>query len=367
MTTFAYGLLPDELKRELCVQLLTEFGADKIVETTKGELRHRCTVPLAGHTDHDSVTASLNYRKLTFNCFVCQNAGGILWWIAVNRKETTEESHAWLQKNSGIGDVLDKDLFLRLLDQLFNPPRVEAAPMPTYGEQTLAQWSHERWGMFHPYLTEPWEPNNQGGREIPEKTLHQYSIGYCDEDHDWRYYQRIIIPLYWKGKLVGWQARKLSIDEDPDPTKYKNSPEAPRDRILYGDLDQRDLIVVESPMSVLRHSHHLPIVATLGANVTDMQVQLMHHYRRVILWFDPDKGGWAALQGTKNSPGLIARLKNYVELAVVPNTWAKTDPADLTEEEAEEEVERAVPFVLWKKPDPATLIPYRRSSRGVLH
>lgn len=358
-----FSILPDEQKRDLCIQLLEEFGVDRWNETQKGELQHQCSLPLGGHTDGNSMSASINYKRLVFACFVCGNKGGLLWWIAVNRRETSEQARAWLEKTSGIEKVLDLPILLKVLESLANPhSRHQLPPIPTYGESFLAPWSYERWGMFHPYLTDPWSPDpNEGGREIPEETLAKFEVGYCDEDVDWRYYQRIIIPLRWQGKLVGWQARKLWRD-DPEPAKYKNSPEFPRDRALYGDLDHRDVVLVESPMSVLRHQHHLPMVATLGASISPYQLPLLHRYRRVILWYDNDKGGYGAILGSKESPGLGQALSPYCEVAVVRSPYRGADPADLTEDEAARLVSEAVPFPLWKRPQPEELITYSRET-----
>ena len=64
------------------------------------------------------MTASVNYRKLTFSCFVCGNSGRFLWWIAVNRQTTADEAKAWLQKKSGASDILDLPTMIRFLEEL---------------------------------------------------------------------------------------------------------------------------------------------------------------------------------------------------------------------------------------------------------
>lgn len=371
-----YTALPDVQKKQLCLDLLTEFGADEIHETAKGELQHRCTLPLGGHTDRDSLTASINYKKLTFHCFVCGNSGGLLWWIAVNRHEGVTQTRQWLRDTSGITTGLSTETLLHIIDSLFHPKSEDRA-IPNYSNRSIAQWTN--WPMFHPYLTDPWV---RKGREIPEETLRQFNVGYCDRDEDWRYYQRIIIPIYWQEKLVGWQARKLD-PQDPEPAKYKFSPDIPRDRILYatpGTLAQRDtLIVVEGNIGVLRHAHHLPIAATMGASVSPLQLPLLHRFKRVILWLDNDKAGWQAMKGTYNrygkqlKAGLIDELRPYTEVFVVTNPFGSIegrqeepegppDSADFTDHEAEVLVDGAIPAVLWNPPAPSELVPYRRTT-----
>lgn len=365
-----YAALPDVQKRQLCLDLLAEFGVDDISESTKGELRHRCSLPLGGHTDRDSVTASINYKKLTFRCLVCNNAGGLLWWIAVNRGESVARSRDWLRSASGVTEGIDPALLLTVLDALFHPAS-GSVPMPSFDERTLTQWCG--WPMQHPYLTEPVVFSagySVGGREIPTETLDRFKVGYCDHDPHWGYSQRTIIPVHWQDSLVGWQARRLlpaGDPDDPDPARYKNSPDFPRDRVLYGSpeaLRATQALLVESPMSVLRHSHHLPVVATLGASVSDSQLSLLHRYDRVSIFFDNDQAGWDAVEGTgtgrKHRPGLVEKLREYVEVRVVDSPWWKADPADLTEQEVAELYAGAQPAVLWKRPDVRKLNWYSR-------
>lgn len=371
-----YAALPELQKKQLCLDLLAEFGADEIRENAKGELQHRCTLPFDGHTDRNSITASINYRKLKFHCFVCGNSGSLLWWIAVNRRESVTQSTSWLRDKSGVSSGLDTETLLQVLDSLFHP-KVEERIIPSYSDRSIRRWLD--WPRFHPYLTGRWL---DGCREIPEDNLRRFTVGYCDHDDDWHYYQRIILPIRWGGQLVGWQARKLD-PADPVPAKYKFSPDTPRDRILYGlpeALDQRDeLLVVEGTLSAVRHAHHLPIAATMGASVSPLQLPLLHRYRRVYLMLDNDKAGWQALTGTFNrygrqlQPGLIETLRPYTELFVVQNPFGSIegrqetpegppDAADFTDSEIEMLVAEAVPAVRWRPPHPADLAPYCRAA-----
>lgn len=374
-----YSAMPDAQKRQLCIDLLAEFGVHQFNETRKGELQHQCSLPLGGHTDRDSFTASINYKKLTFKCFVCSNRGGLLWWIAVNRHEDVDQSYEWLKTASGLTDGIELPKLLEILDALFHP-KIEKRTMNSFDERTLDPWLD--WPMHHPYLTSPVhfsEGRNVGGREIPTETLDRLKIGYCFRDDDWHYYQRLMIPMWWDGNLVAWQARQvpetngwrklLDPDDQGDPrdAKFLFSPDAPGDRIFYGSteaLSAREALVVESPMSVLRHAHHLPIIATMGAGISDFQLPFLHRFDRVTFCLDADKAGWDALQGTGtgkwHTPGLIENLRDYVEVRIVDWPWWKADPADVTEQEMTDLYQTARPSVLWKRPDVRKLVWYDR-------
>lgn len=329
------AVLPDEQKKDLCLELLTEFGADH-VRIRGEELQHNCTLGLGGHSDNNSYSASVNYHSLEFNCFVCGYGGPLSWWIAVNRRTDSEAVEPWLKRKLGIGSSLPLETLNQVIDSILHP-KIEKPILPKYPEKILDRWTS--WGMFHPYLTEPIE---KGGRELPIETLEKYRIGYADEDEEFGYYQRIIVPVFWKGQLVGWQARKLWPD-DPHPEKYRNSIGFPRDYVLYGAERGRTAVCVESPMSVLRHDHQIPHVATLGSNVTSWQLRALERFDRLIIANENDKAGW------KMTRLLQKHLARKVELYSWDNPFTKdVDPADIDDDTYMDLIDKAVPIGIWE-------------------
>jgi hypothetical protein len=321
-------ILPDQQKLDLCLELLQEFGAGSV--TKHGyELTHKCTLGLGGHSDHNSKTASVNYKKLEFNCFVCGNGGSLAWWIAVNRRTDTNEIEPWLRQKLGIGSSLPLGDLLNLIDSICHPKH-ESQRMPVFNEKILERWTN--WEDFHPYLTEV--------RKIPRENLERFNVGYADTDDDFHYSQRIILPIHLPDKtLVGWQARALL----PEPEKYKNSPGLPRDRILYGDTDARKVVLVESPMSVLRQSsRRRPVVASFGSNLTEAQLRLLQRYEEVTVFCENDKAGLKMIRRAING------LSRYTRVSVVVNPYVKEiDPADLDEDTFIKLVDSAVPGAIW--------------------
>jgi hypothetical protein len=340
--------LPDEQKRQLCIDLLQEFGVGQWRERA-GELTHHCTLSLGGHKDGSSWTASVNYHKLAFNCFVCGYGGSITWWIAVNRGLETEQVEGWLKSRTGSGTQMELSTRLKIIESIINPPDSKPKPMSFYNDKILNRWN--QWGMFHPYLT---DSVANGGREIPEANLAKFEVGYQDEPDEkpFDYYRRIIIPARWKGKIVGWQARTLDPNDPERDIKYKNSPDFPRDRILYGDVGGRHLVAVESPMSVLRHTHQRPLVSTFGSKVTDAQLRLLGQGETLILFPDPDKAGY---QWTRR---ILNALSRSVRLSVVESPYEKADAADFDDDTFSNLVGSAVPGALWKPKYYHELRPY---------
>jgi DNA primase len=324
MSVFEAGLLPDSDKEMLAYQLLEEFGANNISPTRKGELIHSCLLPFGLHKNGDAnPSASFNWKKLTYKCLGCGNGGGLLWFIGTMRGTGVKEARHWVEKTAGIGQIMDLGDLLRYFDELYKKQDRDL-PVPHYDERVLTPWQ-----VIHPYLTEV--------RNIPEQNIIDLRLGW-DSERD-----RIILPHFDGGSLRGWQARRLNPN-DPDPTKYRNSPDFPKDYTLYNyDYLAEERVIVESPMTVARHIHHLGIEATFGASVTDRQIRLISKHPKVILWFDNDKAGWRA------TGQLGWYLMRYCNVRVVDNPYA-ADAGDMEDQDAQCLVRDAVPFTLWSPP-----------------
>lgn len=339
MSAFEPSLLPQNVKEQLCRTLLEEFGAMSIRHRpSKGELTHACLVS-ASHTDQvRNPTASLNYDKLTYKCLGCNAKGGILWLITEVRHCTWQEARDWLAKETGTGGVvMPLQQLLDYYDALYADARKRPPPIPTYSSSILDPWTQ----IVHPWLTEGVEDLGIKGRHIREQNVRDLKIGWDPEDN------MIVIPHFWKGQLAGWQKRKLA---GPGP-KYVSTPDLPRDQTIYDyDAKRRTAVIVESPLTVARHRHALPMEATFGATVTDRQIKLMvGHYERLVVWMDNDDGGWKSLEGLKDSPGVIERASQYCSVWVVDSPFAG-GPDDVDTETAVALVDMAVPGVSWKRP-----------------
>lgn len=338
MPVFEAGLLPDSQKEDLCVSLLDEFGAQHVTRR-HDELIHGCLLPWGNHKDQvRNPTASLNWSKLTYKCLGCGSGGGLLWFIAALRGGSTTEARRWLEDTTGTGNtIMGLPDLLAFFDALY-VKRDRYEPIPRYSTSVLRPW---QW--MHPYMSEI--------RHVPEATLEAMQVGW-DPDAD-----RIVVPHFWQGDLVGWQTRKLADDGTP---KYLSSPSFPREQTIYNyDPKAETVVVVESPMSALRHLHHAHIEATFGASITERQIALLQQHPRVILWMDNDKAGWDALEdhvvkGKVERAGLITGLSGHSKVYVVDSPWA-ADPADLSDEEFEHLVADAIPWSIWTRPAPESL------------
>ncbi len=197
--------------------------------------------------------------------------------------------------------------------------------MPHFNPDVLKPWM-----VVHPYLTE--------FRHIPVANIVKHQVGYDPRIN------RIILPHYWQGDLVGWQTRRIVNDGSP---KYQNTPDFPRAETLYNfDVECDQVVVVESPMTVVSKSHLIPeygFVATFGAEVTQKQLQVLSSYPSVILWFDNDQAGW---RGTEK---IVDHLRRYCDVLVVDSPYVE-DAADLPDDITLDLLAHAVPYWQWHRP-----------------
>lgn len=351
---FEAALLPDAEKERLCRALLSEFGVTSIRPGGDGELIHSCCLPTGGHKNGDlNASASLNYKKLTYNCLGCQSSGGLLWFIALCRGEDTDGARRWLDDQTGGGaDEQSLGSLLEFFDAVYGGAgKIRAAPIPRMSPAVLKPWE-----MIHPYLT---DPISEGGRGISEAAVIRHRVGFAPtyrlkikaadgdpaaDEHGMKPVvgPRIVIPHFWKGDLVGWQTRRLVNDGTP---KYQSSPDFPKDTTLYDyDPKRRSCVVVESPMSRLaRADDVLNMSATFGAKVTDRQCSLISIHPHVVLWMDNDEAGWKATHR------LAEYLEPYSDVWVVDSPWTG-DAGDMDAEETGNLLADVVPYALWKPP-----------------
>lgn len=324
-----YSSLPDSEKRRVCLDLLNELGVRNLKESGD-ELIHSCSLPFGSHANGDSSpSASLNWRKMVFNCFGCGGRGGLAWFVATVKGQTSSDAKNWIAEQTGLGGVQDVSALISFLDSL-DSPDAEAPIIPTYDPKIL-----ESWMLIHPYLTE--------FRKIPVDNIVHSCVGFDGSS--------IIIPHFWDSKLVGWQARRLLSDQGP---KYKSTPSFPKDRTLFNfDRSQRDVVIVESPMSVVSKRHLVHVEATFGASITNRQCDLIaSHSGKIILFFDNDEAGWAATD--RVGSWLVDRTS---QVFVVNNPFA-ADAADMDDATYCRLVSKnLIPFILWSKPSDLKELP----------
>ncbi len=325
-TVLESELLSEGERKERCISILESLGA-RNMEVKGDEIHHSCLLPYGLHPNGDrNPSASLNYRKLAYRCFVC-GGGSLLWFVSAVRHSTSVSALQWIQTSAQTSDQSSESIsdFMRFLDEQYHPQKVSAsAPIPHYSTRILEQWK----GVPE-YVT--------AQRGIPLSTAEHFHVGLD------RLAQRVVIPHFWQKQLVGWTTRRLADDGTP---KYLHSPQFPKSNTIFNFQPFGVSVVVESPFSVLSKWHLNPsIQATFGAAVTKGQLIHLSKCSGVILAFDNDPAGWKATREVGEY------LQSYTDVAVLENPW-KADVADLSDEDFLALSSKAVPLSVWNPPSP---------------
>lgn len=170
-------------------------------------------------------------------------------------------------------------------------------------------------------------------RGFTDETIGKWRLGYSTE------MRRAMVPVYFKGELVGWSGR--AIDDSMQP-KWLHSKDMPKSEILFGmdNFTGDSVVLVEAPLSVImldQYGVH-NAVSSFGCKLSDAQARLLRaNYNNVLIWYDPDDAG------RDGTVGAIGKLEDFVDVYIVPET--RDDPAAMTLQEDLDALSSAMP--LW--------------------
>ena len=158
------------------------------------------------------------------------------------------------------------------------------------------------------------------GRRISENSINKFLLGYSDNQ------DMVTIPMHSPdGRVfVGFVARSVEGKE------FKNTPKLPKSKILFNlhRAKKHDTVyVVESSFDAIRLDQNgIPAVATLGANVSRIQIDLLTKYfNNAIIVGDNDDAG----KGMQEK--ILSRLGSRATLINIPSRFK--DIGDMTDDD----------------------------------
>jgi DNA primase len=182
-------------------------------------------------------------------------------------------------------------------------------------------------------------------REISDSSISKWQLGWDPEE------KRLVIPaLDSKGKTRFLIKRAVLASQQP---KYLYSEGFSKTSLLFGAgqidpgmLNSEGLIIVEGSIDAIRlHQHGLRnTVAILGTGISEQQCREVAKLRpkKIFLFFDRD------LSGVKNVEIASKALKQY-PLFIVKFPKGRLDPAELTRQEAQRQIDRAMSVYEFRK------------------
>jgi DNA primase len=156
-------------------------------------------------------------------------------------------------------------------------------------------------------------------RLIDEKSINKFSLGYSEKQ------DMVTIPVTSPdGMLLGFVGRSIEGKE------FKNTPGLPKSKTLFNLSNVKTsnrVYVVESSFDAIRLDQcGFPAVATLGANVSNSQIDLLQKYfNNIIVIADNDEAG-----GNMRDR-IVERLGSRVSVVKLDKQYK--DVGDMSDEE----------------------------------
>ena len=247
-----------------------------------------------------------------FRCFVCEEQGSFLKFVAECFDSSEEFAKNWLLKTFD-GHIIEKQVLMDDpidLNKIKNKNKVKVLD-----EKVLDQYQ-----SWHPYLAQ---------RKLSRQICEMFKVKYDPK------YRQIIFPAYdIKGRLVMLPKRSIDtktfyLDKDVEKPVYC------LDKIQKENYDTA--LIVEGPIDCLTGwEYGFPTIATLG-RISDDQIEQINKSCINILYimFDNDDAGRSFTKALKRK---LAKRIIAIETQLPPG---KKDINDCTREEVQEVIKKA--------------------------
>ena len=220
------------------------------------------------HNNSRSPAGEIDKSSGIFFCFSCQKVADLTEFIMHTSGRTYFEAARYI-KSKEIQTDLSQDINKKLL----------AKPEYAQYDQVLIK------RLSQQALESPRAMRYYSGRLITEDSVKKFQLGFSEKQ------DMVTIPVHSPdGMEVGFVGRSI---EGKD---FKNTPGLPKSKILFNlhRVKTADKVyVVESSFDAIRLSQcGFPAVATLGANVSNTQTELLQKYfNNIIVIADNDEAG----------------------------------------------------------------------------
>jgi DNA primase len=220
------------------------------------------------HPNNRTPAGEVDKRSGKFFCFSCHHIADLVELIMHTTGRTYFESVRFIktkEQASLLTADVERQLYVKPDYTLF-----DKALIATLNESALS--SSRAMAYYR-------------GRSITEDSVKTFQLGYSQKQ------DMVTIPVHAPdGMPVGFVGRSV---EGKD---FKNTPGLPKGKVLFNlhrVKASSKVFVVESSFDAIRLSQAgLPAVATLGSNVSNTQIELLHKYfNNVVILPDNDEAG----------------------------------------------------------------------------
>lgn len=220
------------------------------------------------HPNNRTPAGEVDKFKGTFFCFSCHKVADLIELVMHTTGRTYFESARFIKSKEQATNIED-DINKTLIDK---PDYIQ------FDEVLIKRLAAQS-------LESPRAIRYFAGRQITQESMKKFSLGFSEKQ------DMVTVPVHSpSGMPVGFVGRSI---EGKD---FKNTPGLPKAKVLFNlhRVKTADTVhVVESSFDAIRLDQvGLPAVATLGANVSNFQIDLLQKYfNNIIVIADNDEAG----------------------------------------------------------------------------
>jgi len=220
------------------------------------------------HPNHRTPAGEVDKTKGTFFCFSCHKIADLVELVMHTTGRTYFESVRFIKNRETQRDLEDE-----INRQLYKKPEYVA-----FDELMIKRLNAQ--AMESPRATRYFS-----GRQVSQESMRKFLLGFSEKQ------DMVTVPVHAPdGMLVGFVGRSIEGKE------FKNTPGLPKGKTLFNLHRTKTadrVYVVESSFDAIRLDQcGFPAVATLGANVSNFQIDLLQKYfNNIIVIADNDEAG----------------------------------------------------------------------------
>lgn len=248
--------------------------------TVEKETESEYIVFCSFHSNHRTPAGEINKYSGLFFCFSCGKTADLIELVMHFSNRTYFESVRFIKSKEVETDILS-EVNSKLIDK----------EEWTEFDMSIVQRLHEQ-ALLSERAKEYFIK-----RKITKESVIKFKLGYSENQ------DMISIPVFnHEGLCVGFVARSI---ENKD---FKNTTKLPKSKLLFNLNNTKTaskVYVVESSFDAIRLSQvGIPAVATLGANISSKQIELLEKYfSDIFLIADNDEAGEKMKSRLKDSLG----------------------------------------------------------------
>lgn len=275
--------LLDKIKEDIdAEELLNELGAE-IISKNDNEINIRCLNP-----DHNDNNPSCNYNIDThmWNCFGCDWGGDIITLVQKVKDLSYRLTISYLKSfiSGAITENIEEGLTKRLILE-YKKKKIKNVINDVNLPTNFNLNFNEANNTIKSYIKD---------RKLNTLICNKYFIGFCNSG---KYMNRIVFPIVYFDKIIGYTGRATWLSDDKKHLKYKHHEGTPIGNMiwgLYSGYKKENPIFVEGILDAIKlRIYGLNAYTCFNNNITETQVKIIDGSfdDKIYIMPDNDNGG----------------------------------------------------------------------------